>query len=133
LKTSGASGFHIYVPLERKYSYEQVRLFAGAIGQQVKADLPDIVTFERKVAGRRKGTILFDAVQNARGKPLAAPYSLRPFHHAPVSTPVNAKELTSKLRPEQLNIKTIFKRLQSFGDLWKDFWKHRQHLEDAVL
>ena len=75
LKTSGASGFHIYVPLERKYTYEQVSLFAGAIGQRVKADLPEVVTFERKVSSRRKGTVLFDAIQNARGKPLAAPYS----------------------------------------------------------
>jgi bifunctional non-homologous end joining protein LigD len=132
LKASGASGFHIYVPLEPKYTYEQVRLFAGAIGQQVKGDLPDVVTFERKVRSRRKGTVLFDAVQNARGKPLAAPYSLRPFHGAPVSTPVSAKELTAKLRPESLNIVTIFERLERSGDLWKDFWKNRQKLEDVV-
>ena len=133
LKTSGASGFHIYVPLERKYTYEQVRLFAGAIGQRVKSDLPEVVTFERKVNSRRKGTVLFDAVQNARGKPLAAPYSLRPFRGAPVSTPVSAKELNAKLRPENVNIETIFERLKRSGDLWKDFWKHRQRLEDTIV
>ncbi len=132
LKTSGASGFHIFVPLERKYTYDEVRLFAGAIGQQVQAELPELVTFERKVSSRRKGTVLIDTVQNAHGRPLAAAYSLRPFRGAPVSAPVSPKELTSKLRPEDLNIKTIFGRLRHSGDLWKDFWNDRQRLEDAV-
>ena len=132
LKTSGASGFHIYIPLERNYTYEQVRMFAGAIGQKVRADLPDLVTFERNVSKRRKGTVLIDAVQNARGRPLAAVYSLRPFRGAPVSAPVLPNELKSSLRPETLNIETIFKRLSRYGDLWEDFWKNRQRLEDIV-
>jgi bifunctional non-homologous end joining protein LigD len=132
LKTSGASGFHIFVPLERKYTYDEVRLFAGAIGQQVQTELPELVTFERKVSRRRKGTVLIDTVQNAHGRPLAAAYSLRPFRGAPVSAPVSPKELTSKLRPEDLNIQTIFARLRHSGDLWKNFWEDRQRLEDAV-
>ena len=133
LKTSGASGFHIFVPLEPKYTYDEVRLFAGAIGQQVQVELPDLVTFERKVSRRHKGTVLIDTVQNARGRPLAAAYSLRPFPGAPVSAPVHASELTDALRPEDLNSKTIFARLGRSGDLWKDFWKDRQRLEDAVM
>jgi bifunctional non-homologous end joining protein LigD len=132
LKTSGGSGFHIFVPLERKYTYDEVRLFAGAIGQQVQAELPELVTFERKVSSRRKGTVLIDTVQNAHGRPLAAAYSLRPFRSAPVSAPVSPRELTRKLRPEDLNIATIFERLRHSGDLWKNFWKDRQRLEDAV-
>jgi bifunctional non-homologous end joining protein LigD len=132
LKTSGASGFHIYVPIERKYTYEEVRLFAGGIGQRVQTELPHIVTFERTVTKRRKGTVLLDAVQNAKGKPLAAPYSLRPFAGAPVSTPVTAAEIKKELRPEDLNITTIFKRLTKHGDLWKEFWASAQTLESAV-
>lgn len=132
LKTSGASGFHIYVPIERIYSYEEVRLFAGGVGQRVQAELPEIVTFERTVSKRRKGTVLVDAVQNAKGKPLAAPYSLRPFAGAPVSTPVTAAEIKRKFLPEDMNIITIFKRLSKQGDLWKDFWASAQTLEQAV-
>jgi bifunctional non-homologous end joining protein LigD len=132
LKTSGASGFHIYVPVERKYTYEEVRLFAGAIGQRIQAELPEIVTFERTVSKRRKGTVLLDAVQNAKGKPLAAPYSLRPFAGAPVSTPVTAAEIRRKFQPEDMNITAIFKRLKATGDLWKRFWASAQTLEGAV-
>ena len=132
LKTSGASGFHIYAPIERKYTYEEVRLFAGGIGQRAQAELPGIVTFERTVSKRRKGTVLVDAVQNAKGKPLAAPYSLRPFAGAPVSTPVTAAEIRRTFLPQDMNISTIFKRLSTQGDLWKEFWASVQTLEKAV-
>jgi bifunctional non-homologous end joining protein LigD len=132
LKASGASGLHIYVPIERKYTYEEVRLFAGGIGQRVQVELPEIVTFERTVSKRRKGTVLLDAVQNAKGKPLAAPYSLRPFSGAPVSTPMTAAEIRRALRPEDMNVGTIFRRLSKQGDLWKEFWASAHTLEGAV-
>lgn len=132
LKTSGASGFHIYVPIERKYTYDEVRLFAGAIGQRVRDELPEAVTFERTVSKRRKGTVLIDSVQNARGKPLAAAYSLRPFPGAPVSTPVTAAEIGKKIQPTDFNIATVVTRLKRVGDLWKTFWDSAQTLDEAV-
>jgi bifunctional non-homologous end joining protein LigD len=132
LKTSGASGFHIYVPLERKYTYDEARLFAGAIGQRVRDELPEAVTFERTVSKRRKGTVLIDSVQNARGKPLAAAYSLRPFPGAPVSTPVTAAEIGKKIQPIDFNIATVVTRLKRVGDLWKTFWDSAQTLDEAV-
>ncbi len=132
MKTSGASGFHMYIPLEPEYTYEEVRLFAGAIGQRVQSELPALVTSERTVSKRRKGTVLIDALQNAKGKPLAAVYSLRPFSGAPVSAPVSPRELAKGFQPEDFNIETILKRLKRPGDLWEDFWDNRQRLQDAV-
>ena len=132
MKTSGASGFHIFVPLKREYTYEEVRLFAGAIGQRVQSQLPALVTSERTVSKRRKGTVLIDALQNAKGKPLAAVYSLRPFRGAPVSAPVSPRELAKGFQPPEFNVETIFQRLKRPGDLWKDFWENRQRLQDFV-
>jgi bifunctional non-homologous end joining protein LigD len=132
LKTSGASGFHIYVPIERKYTYDEARLFAGAIGQRVRDELPEAVTFERTVSKRRKGTVLIDSVQNARGKPLAAAYSLRPFPGAPVSAPVTAAEIGKKIQPTDFNIAAVVTRLKRVGDLWKTFWDSAQTLDEAV-
>ena len=132
LKTSGASGFHIYVPIERKYTYDEARLFAGAIGQRVRDELPDAVTFERTVSKRRKGTVLIDSVQNARGKPLAAAYSLRPFPGAPVSTPLTPADIGKKIQPADFNITTVLTRLKRVGDLWKAFWDSAQRLDEAV-
>jgi bifunctional non-homologous end joining protein LigD len=97
----------------------------------VKADLPKLVTFKRQVSARPQGTVLIDAAQNAHGKPLASVYSVRPFPGAPVSTPILADEL-NELRPQSLNIATLPARLRERGDLWRDFWEHRQTLEDLA-
>jgi bifunctional non-homologous end joining protein LigD len=132
LKTSGATGFHIYVPVEPVYSYEQLRTFAEILARTVTAEHPHLVTNERTVARRPPGRVLIDVQQNAHGRPLAAAYSVRAFPKAPVSTPVLPRELRTSLRPEALNIKTISARIKEKGDLWSDFWKKRQRLEHAV-
>jgi bifunctional non-homologous end joining protein LigD len=132
LKTSGATGFHIYVPVEPVYSYEQLRTFAEIVARTVTAEHPNLVTNERTVARRPSGRVLIDVQQNAHGRPLAAAYSVRAFPKAPISTPVLPRELRTSLRPEALNIKTISARLKEKGNLWADFWKKRQRLEDAV-
>ena len=132
IKTSGASGIHIFVPLEPEYSYEEVRLFAGAIGQRARDELPTLVTSERTVSKRKRGTVLIDALQNSLGKPLASVYSLRPMPGAAVSAPVSAAELQKGFKASDFNCETIFPRLKRVGDLWKDFWKHRQSLREAV-
>ncbi len=132
LKTSGATGFHIYVPVEPVYTYEQLRTFAEIIARNVTAEHANLVTSERIVAKRPAGRVLIDVQQNAHGRPLAAAYSVRAFPKAPVSTPVLPRELKTSLRPESLNIKTISTRLKEKGDLWADFWKKRQRLEHAI-
>ncbi|HLW79159.1 MAG TPA: hypothetical protein VKU44_06115, partial [Terriglobia bacterium] len=132
-KTSGATGFHMYLPVERGYTYEQVRTFADIVGRLVAAEHRKEVTQERSVEKRPRGTVLIDAYQNAQGRPLAAAYTVRAFPKAPVSAPVAPAELRKGLRPERLNIKTIFGRLEKQGDLWADFWDRRQRLEEAVM
>ena len=76
--------------------------------------------------------MLIDVQQNAHGRPLAAAYAVRAFPKAPVSAPILPSELKTTLKPEALNIKTIFARLKEKGDLWADFWKQRQRLEQAI-
>jgi len=132
LKTSGATGFHLYIPVEPGYTYEHVRTFAEIVGRLVAAEHSELVTQERMVEKRPSGRVLIDASQNAYGRPLAAPYVVRAFPKAPVSAPVEPKELRPSLRPERLNIRTVFSRLEKYGDLWADFWKNRQRLEEAV-
>jgi len=132
LKTSGATGFHIFVPVEPVYTYDQLRTFAEIIARTVTAAHPNFVTSERIVAKRPAGRVLIDVQQNAHGRPLAAAYSVRAFPKAPVSTPVLPRELRPTLKPESLNIKTISARLKEKGDLWADFWKKRQRLDQAI-
>src|SRR2546427_3065784 len=132
LKTSGATGIHLYIPVEPIYTYEQLRTFAEIVARTVTTEHPNLVTNERSVARRPAGRVLIDVSQNALGRPLAAPYAVRAFPQAPVSAPVLPRELRPSLRPETLNIKTILARLKEKGDLWADFWKKRQRLEQAI-
>jgi bifunctional non-homologous end joining protein LigD len=132
LKTSGATGIHIFIPVEPIYTYEQLRTFGEIIARTVTAEYPNLVTNERTVAKRPAGRVLIDVQQNAHGRPLAAAYSVRAFPQAPVSTPLLLRELRPSLRPQTLNIKTVFARLKEQGDLWGHFWKRRQRLEDAI-
>jgi bifunctional non-homologous end joining protein LigD len=133
LKTSGATGFHIYVPLEPIYTYAQTRTFAAIISQMVASELPRETTLERSIRKRPQGRVLLDALQNAKGKPLAAVYSARAHPGATVSTPVTGEELMKgNIDPDAWTIKTLPSRLQSVGDLWKDFWKNRQNLDTAL-
>jgi len=132
LKTSGATGFHIFIPVEPVYTYEQLRTFAEIIARGVTAEHPNLVTSERTVAKRPVGRVLIDVAQNAQGRPLAAAYSVRAFPKAPVSAPVQPRELRATLKPESLNIKSIRARLQEKGDLWANFWNSRQRLEPAI-
>ena len=128
-KTSGATGFHIFIPLEPRYTFEQVRLFVQAIADIVARKHPGVLTSERTVSKRRRGSIYVDAHQNSRGQSLACAYSVRAFQNAPVSTPIRLEELRADLKPERWNIKTVRARVDKVGDLWANFWKSRQRLE----
>jgi bifunctional non-homologous end joining protein LigD len=132
VKTSGATGIHIFIPVEPVYTYEQLRTFGEIIARTVTAENPNLVTNERSVARRPAGRVLIDVQQNAHGRPLAAAYAVRAFPKAPVSAPILPSELKTTLKPEALNMKTIFARLKEKGDLWADFWKQRQRLEQAI-
>ncbi len=117
-KTSGATGIHVYIPLGARYDYDQTKDFAHIIVQLVNAALPDITSIVRQPAKRQKRVYL-DYLQNRRGQTLAAPYSVRPRPGAPVSTPLKWEEVKSGLHPSQFTIKTIWKRLDQVGDLWR--------------
>jgi bifunctional non-homologous end joining protein LigD len=132
LKTSGATGIHLYLPVEPVYTYEQLRTFAEIVARIVSAEHSKLVTNERTVSKRPPGRVLIDVQQNAQGRPLAAPYVVRAFPKAPVSTPLQPEELRANLKPEKLNIESVPARVKEKGDLWGDFWEKKQGLEDAI-
>jgi len=132
MKTSGATGFHLYLPVEPAYTFEQLRMFGEIFAQLVSAEHPELVTHERIVAKRLPGRVLIDVTQNSLGRPLAAVYTVRAFPKAPVSTPVEIKELRPTLKPERFNMKNLPSRLKQKGDLWAEFWQSRQRIEAAL-
>lgn len=120
-KTSGSDGFHIYVPLGAKYSYEQSMQFVKLIETYVHARLPSITSLER-MPSKRKKRVYLDYLQNGKGKTMSSVYSLRPRKNPNVSTPVKWEEVNKKLNPDSFNINSIRNRLEKVGDIWKDMW-----------
>src|SRR5206468_3777487 len=102
-KTSGATGLHIYVPFKNKYPYEPIREFGHVVAAHVVEKLPGTTTIERSLS-KRGPKIYIDYLQNSEGQTLASAYSVRPVEGAQVSTPLDWKELTHKLKPEQFTI-----------------------------
>jgi bifunctional non-homologous end joining protein LigD len=130
-KTSGATGLHIYIPLGAKYDYEIAKTFAEVVAQAVNAQIP-ATTSVLRLPKKRQHKVYLDFLQNRRGQTLAAPYSLRPKPGATVSTPLEWKEVNEKLDPAAFTIKTIFKRLDKKGDLWKPVLGKGANLDKAM-
>ncbi len=130
-KTSGATGLHVYVPLNNRYAYEQVKDFAHLVASMVNDIVPDFTTLERSLS-KRKGRIYIDFLQNRRGQTLASAYSIRPVAGASVSTPLDWKEVNHKLDPADYTIKNILKRVEKKGDLFKPVLGKGASLEKAV-
>ncbi|MEN6390923.1 MAG: non-homologous end-joining DNA ligase [Syntrophomonas sp.] len=129
IKTSGAEGLHIYIPVQNQYDYKQIRDFAQPVAAAVCHLVPELATIERKV--NKRGSLLYvDYLQNARGQTLCAPYSVRPRPGAPVSCPLHWEEIDS-IEPAQFTIKTILPRLLQYGDIFAPVLNDKQSLAEA--
>lgn len=110
IKTSGGSGLHVLLPMGGLFAHEQTRQLAELLAQVIVARLPAIATTARAIPARR-GRVYVDALQNGRGKLLAAPYAVRPRPGATVSTPLDWSEVDSRLDLRDFNLKTVPQRL----------------------
>jgi bifunctional non-homologous end joining protein LigD len=117
-KSSGKRGLHVFVPLGASSDYDQAKEFAEIVANLVHRQLPASTSVVRSPA-KRQGRVYLDFLQNRRGQTLAAPYSVRPWPGATVSTPLAWKEVTKRLDPTRFTMGTLAKRLDKVGDLWE--------------
>jgi DNA ligase D-like protein (predicted polymerase) len=115
-KTSGNRGVHVFVRIEPRWEFVDVRHAAIAFGRAL-AERDDQVTVEwwKEERGER---IFVDFNQNNRDRTMASAYSLRPLPGAPVSTPLTWAELAGTTDPKELNLFTVPERLADTGDAW---------------
>jgi bifunctional non-homologous end joining protein LigD len=130
-KTSGGRGLHVLVPLRRGPSQAEVRAVAQSLGAAVVERAPRLATVAMNKAERR-GRVFLDALRNAFGQTIAAPFSVRRRSKAPVSVPLAWDEVDPALDPAMFNIRTVERRMAE-RDPWADFWQHRQRLPDIEL
>jgi bifunctional non-homologous end joining protein LigD len=117
-KTSGSSGIHVYVPIERGPLQKEVWTFAKAFAQAMERLHPETITAEYRIAKRPPGRVLVDYNQNAWGKTLASVYSVRPRPRATVSTPVTWEEIEAGIEVEDFRLDNVRERFVQVGDLW---------------
>jgi DNA primase len=113
-KTSGGRGVHIYIRIEPRWTFTDVRHAAIAFGRELGRRLPGRVT--TKWWKEERGEKIFvDYNQNARDRTIASAYSIRPKPGAPVSAPVTWDELTEVV-PEDFTVATMPARFAEVGD-----------------
>jgi bifunctional non-homologous end joining protein LigD len=130
VKTTGKTGLHIYVPVLRQHTYDEIRAASATVGQFMVQQYPDDLTMEWQT-GKRTGKVFFDHNQNTRGKTLAAEYSLRPSPSAAASAPVTWEEL-AHVYPTDFDIDTLPERLLKVGDLWSGILDAKQDLKALI-
>lgn len=128
-KTSGSSGIHIYLPLKPKSDYGKIGSVAHALAGEVASRAPKIATTQRSLAKRQKQQVYVDAMQNARGKTIAAPYSARAKPGATVSMPLTWKQIEKGVKIADFTIKNVPKLVEKNGDAWRDFFENAQVLK----
>jgi bifunctional non-homologous end joining protein LigD len=111
VKTSGASGLHVLVPLGGQCTFEQSRSLAHLMAWTLVREHPRLATIERALR-ERGGRVYVDYLQNAHGQLLVAPYSVRALPGAPVSTPLRWSEVGPGLDPARFTMRTLAARLR---------------------
>jgi bifunctional non-homologous end joining protein LigD len=115
VKTSGATGLHVLVPLGARYTHEEARTFGRLLALLGVEAAPDLATLARPIRAR-EGKVYIDFVQNGHGRTIVAPFSVRPLPGAPASCPLQWKQVTARLDPGRFTIKTLPAHVEKTGD-----------------
>ncbi|MFJ8914989.1 non-homologous end-joining DNA ligase [Amycolatopsis sp. NPDC102389] len=115
-KTSGGHGMHVYVRIEPRWGFQEVRRAALAFAHEVERRLPDEVTTTWWRKDRDPSKLFVDYNQNARDHTIASAYSVRGVPEAVVSTPIRWDEIDD-VEPRDFTIATVPPRFAELGDL----------------
>jgi DNA ligase D len=115
-KTSGSKGVHVYVRIEPRFGFREVRRAALAFAREVERRAPSLVTTAWWKEERPDGAIFLDYNQNAKDRTIASAYSVRGFPWGPVSAPVTWAELP-EVEMRDFTIATMPARFEALGDV----------------
>jgi bifunctional non-homologous end joining protein LigD len=130
VKTSGADGIHVILPIVRRSTYEDTYEFAELLSRKLEAEHPGEVTTEW--LKKKRAGVLVDHRQNGHGKTIASAYSVRPKPGAPVSTPLRWEELTENITPRDFSMQVALDRVAQHGDLFEPVLHAKQALGPAL-
>jgi DNA ligase D-like protein (predicted polymerase) len=128
-KTSGSRGMHVYVRIERRWTFDQVRRAALALARDVERRVPALAT--SKWWKEERHGVFVDYNQNAKDRTVAGAYSVRPTDDARVSAPLSWDEV-DECDPRDFTLTTMPGRFEIVGDRHEDIDTHVGSL-DALL
>jgi bifunctional non-homologous end joining protein LigD len=132
-KTSGGRGVHVYLPLEPSHTFDEVRMWVKTLAERLAVSYPELIAVAHGATHRGR-QVTIDYAQNSIGRNTAAPYTLRAQPRAPVSAPLAWSEVeVGRIRPSELNLHTLPKRLQEVGDLFAPVLQGGQRLPPLTL
>jgi DNA primase len=114
-KTSGNRGIHIYIRIEPRWTFTEVRRAALALAREIERRRPDLVT-TRWWKEERGANVFVDYNQNAKDRTIASAYSVRARPDATVSAPVTWDELPD-VQTEDFTVLTMPARFAKLGDV----------------
>lgn len=129
-KTSGGRGLHVFVPIEPRWTFPEVRRATIALARELERRMPDQVT-TAWWKEERGSKVFIDYNQMARDRTIAAAYSVRPLPNAPVSAPLRWDEV-DQVEPQDFDLATMPERFIRLGDVHADMDGHAFRI-DALL
>jgi bifunctional non-homologous end joining protein LigD len=130
-KTSGQTGLHVFIPMGPGVSFDTAKALVELIGRLLQLRHADVSTMERRVSERR-GRVYIDTGQTGRSRTIVAPYCVRAYRGASVSTPLFWEEVHMALDPRQLTMFTVPTRVLERGDPMEGMLAARPNIPRAV-
>jgi bifunctional non-homologous end joining protein LigD len=128
-KTSGKRGMHISVRIAPRWSFDQVRRSALALGREIERRAPKIATTAWWKEERHG--VFIDYNQNAKDRTVAGAYSVRPVPEATVSAPLAWDEV-AKSDPREFTVRTMLQRYAKVGDLLRGIDDEAHSLDELL-
>ena len=128
-KTSGSRGMHVFVRIERRWTFDEVPRAALALAREVERRVPTLAT--SKWWKEERHGVFLDYNQNAKDRTVASAYSVRPTPDARVSAPLTWDEVVD-CEPGDFTLGTMPSRVASIGDRHEGIDRHPGSLEGLL-
>jgi bifunctional non-homologous end joining protein LigD len=128
-KTSGSRGMHVYVRIEPRWTFDQVRRSALAFAREVERRAPALAT--SKWWKEERHGVFLDYNQNAKDRTVAGAYSVRPTPDARVSAPLEWSEIEA-CDPRDFTLMTMPARFAAGGHRHADMDRHVCSIEPLL-
>jgi DNA ligase D-like protein (predicted polymerase) len=128
-KTSGSRGLHVYVRIEQRWTFSEVRRAALAFAREVERRIPALAT--SKWWKEERHGVFLDYNQNAKDRTIAGAYSVRPKPDARVSAPLTWAEVP-ECDPADFTMATMPARFAQVGDLHAEMDAQAYSLEPLL-